>query len=628
MGSQFGRSRPFAFGHTQCITAPMTRLSLLAASLSFLAAACAPSPGQEDAGPDADAGSIQDAGAVGDAGAGRGDAGTDEDGGPPAPPLVDAGPDHTLDGTPFADVAVLWSAPLTLCNSWREGAPLADERARKARVVVPAQARASLGELHLAQARVDGVTLARGVEQADRFAPAAVTTELSSWEVAEPSTTVSSYVLTAELAHDLGPAGVLREQLSVWRADDDDTAVRYHGGDAWEVTWALEPPDAESIFLTPCAGTGVFDAAEVLVAEDDAGRQLVVTRWLRTADTLAGSFPVHWLATDVSWADEAWRGQRLFGFFSHTYSAQHHNWAEQSLIEPLRDPAGFHAGGPFVRVALKDLRDGLLQGSVELTEPGTDGGPDVVTELDAVGDWRRVDARAWTIQGALTCAGGAVRSAALSGLSGVPDYGFQLLTCPGSSPLGFDLVGLVPFAFGHAATSIGELSDGDAVQPITDGFEVDLGAAGSVLVTSAPSAEDVIVEVRDADGVSQTMFLTALGTFGHPSPPDETLRGASADGAVSFLLRRRWAAQGVGESAVYAPLSFELAFADERHVVSGFDVLDYTNTHHNWNDALVADSGETTLTWSVTYEQGPLVYRVKASRGGVDVLPETVVELE
>src|SRR5690606_8321640 len=132
--------------------------------------------------------------------------------------------------------------------------------------------------------------------------------------------------------------------------------------------------------------------------------------------------------------------------------------------------------------------------------------------------------------------------------------------------------------------------------------------AGSLRLTGTPDA--YILEVRDAEETPLTSFVADLAPLAAPAPLDEVLEAASAGGDVEMRLRRRYAAQGVGESFIYAPLSFELRFDDERHVVTGVDALRYTNTHHNWNDALVAQSGDTTLEWRVTYDFGPLVHTV------------------
>jgi hypothetical protein len=95
-------------------------------------------------------------------------------------------------------------------------------------------------------------------------------------------------------------------------------------------------------------------------------------------------------------------------------------------------------------------------------------------------------------------------------------------------------------------------------------------------------------------------------------------------------LLRRWAGQGVGESSIYAPLSFQLTFGGATHFVDAWDRFAYTNTHHNWQDQLEARTDTLTLFWTVTFESGPLVHRVRAveTTSGQEVLPETVITLD
>ncbi|HEY1097721.1 MAG TPA: hypothetical protein VGF99_02290, partial [Myxococcota bacterium] len=61
--------------------------------------------------------------------------------------------------------------------------------------------------------------------------------------------------------------------------------------------------------------------------------------------------------------------------------------------------------------------------------------------------------------------------------------------------------------------------------------------------------------------------------------------------------------------------------------VSGLDALDYENTHHNWNDVLVATRGDVVVTWSVRVDfDDPvsfLIYEIEVKDGADVVVPTT-----
>ena len=96
-------------------------------------------------------------------------------------------------------------------------------------------------------------------------------------------------------------------------------------------------------------------------------------------------------------------------------------------------------------------------------------------------------------------------------------------------------------------------------------------------------------------------------------------------------LTRRWGGQGVGESALYAPIALTVELPDRVVFVDGLEELVYTNTHHNWNDALVATRGDVVATWSVRVNIDEpalpfLIYEVGVTVGGQAVLPTTMVD--
>jgi hypothetical protein len=99
----------------------------------------------------------------------------------------------------------------------------------------------------------------------------------------------------------------------------------------------------------------------------------------------------------------------------------------------------------------------------------------------------------------------------------------------------------------------------------------------------------------------------------------------SSDGALKVSVVRRYVAQGAGSSSIYAPVSLVVERGGIRRVIDAWDALDYTSTHHNWDDVLMAKDEGVTYRWEVHFDNGPLSYSLQATRDldGSVVLPET-----
>lgn len=73
-----------------------------------------------------------------------------------------------------------------------------------------------------------------------------------------------------------------------------------------------------------------------------------------------------------------------------------------------------------------------------------------------------------------------------------------------------------------------------------------------------------------------------------PSGSDQSaLLFRSAEPFAEVQLIREWTAQGAGHSAIYELRSFAVTHGSELHCLD--EVLDYTNSHHNWIDWAYAD---------------------------------------
>ncbi len=565
----------------------------------------------------------------------------DPDAGSDVGPDVDPGPDP-LEGTPLADLPVAWTEPLELCNAWFEGASAEDELAAKVRVWLPPQARFGLSPAQLGAAKLEGVRLARGPLAAQRFAGDAEDGEVVQWDLL--SFPVSS-MLSAELEHDLGEGvGVLVERYTIGRAKDQEPAPVVVTPDGYEVTFSFRAPGSEiATLLTRCEGHPEYeDAVSVLVGEAGARQATLVRYWRTQPEELpAGSYAVQVVGSRLLVSDEGWGAHDARGFWANTYVAQHHNWGDASVVDFTRDLGRYHTtfgpnattstDGAVARVALADVDGGAGEPRFEVTRTDGDGAlaePEVFTvNAKWGGGWRRVDANHLTRLLQDECAGGTVHAL------GFDDVVFQALWCPGAGGAK-TLVGLVPVVFRKQMALTGERFGPAGITPLTlpggkPGWRVALGE-GEVDVETSDGG-GYIVNVRDGGGQPVAGFWSEPFTYGAPYLPDETLEGASAGGEVALRLVRRWADFGVGESAIYAPVSLTVSWpgaaGTETREIEAWDRLAYTNTHHNWQDALVATTDDgLVVTWKVSYDFQGFTQTVKVEDGqGGEVLGETVI---
>jgi hypothetical protein len=598
-------------------------------SLLVVASLCACDDGGGEDTPTPDAGATPDAGPDPDAGGPDPDAGGPD---PDAGPEPDAGPDP-IDGTPLDGIALRWSRPLVLCNQFTEYAPLDEERARKVRVTLPPQADGTLRRLDLGRP-LQSIVVEHGPLAAERWHAPADTPTVTMFQVQDnPNGTL----LNAVIEHDLGPAGTLQQGIGVFR-DEGETAD-LDAGDG-EITWAWWPagadPEGQGAYLRPCDGPpDLEDVEEVLVARGGE-RTMVVRRFRRgsTGEFSAGSEPMFIHEHVVALSDVPEQTFAARDVFSFTYAAEHHNWNEDTHVDFTRDlvhhalyfgdrPQIDRFAGEVVReVFLDDMNpiDSTSRARAVLQHMETDQRRTL--EFDDVGPWTRVDRNALLRRIEGSCDGAAVTTLAWWQGSA------RLLTCANDAAPGFTLVGLVPLELAAEPAATGTVFEGAAIRPVTiegrAGYEATVGSH-RVTVTRRPGDTWYFVRVFDRDGEVVTDAL-AEPVDGAPRHfPDDVLEAATGDGAVSMKLVRRWGAQGVGESAIYAPVAFALTFGGRTYLADAFDAFDYTNTHHNWNDRLTATVGDVQIHWKVAYDldEGGLEHTVWATGGAA--LPETAV---
>ncbi|MBI5542321.1 MAG: hypothetical protein HY901_00405 [Deltaproteobacteria bacterium] len=597
--------------------------------------ACLESPSPVDAG---GVGNPDTSTAAGDAGASPGPDAAQADGGASGP--RDAAVfmvDGSVSGTPLENVAVQWPGPIDLCTRWRENNELAQEVARKVHVAIPQQVRLGLQPWQLAQARVDGLLVEKGNLSSQRWRPSedSIGLSLRHYEV---STTGDYTSLQASIAHDLGAAGVLVERYQLYRSAQHTEPVVIGGGED-QVGFHLEMLGVpEPIELEACQGEPDWEKAVEVLRATRAGRHLVIHRYMDTRQLVRrGTYAVRLRGVQVAFTDAAWAVIESGDFFAQTYAAQHHNWFEDSLIDFTQEPRLYHtvfrpiseggAGIPATpeRLALNDVQGLDTLSYIDLTTRNPDG--DATTERwDVQGGWTRVDDTVMTRR--LTCDDASTFLVGLSG-NGYMDS-FQLLTCPQAAAPGYSLEGVVPVWFAEDPAVIGTLIEKAAISPASSsgraGHSVKVGAFTVTFSTS--NGTSFFVDVRDAQGQSTASYLSDKGELGpYPEPRHETLTAQSGAGDVSMMLERQRAGQGDGMSTIYVPLSFSMTFGGRTYVVDAMDRLRYTNTHHNWEDALEAKTGDgLVLLWRTRFLD-EIHHEVEVKReSGEQVLAPTVLE--
>lgn len=550
-----------------------------------------------------------------------------------------------LAGTHLSGITITWAEPLTLCSAWNEGASIEAEVSHRVQVTLPPQTRTDLEASSLLAAVIAGAELLTGPFAADRFSPAPTTaaTTLLDFTVSRGP---SDDGLFARVRHDLGPAGALVETYNVFRAAGDTRPVVVTES-GFELTFAWSPPgDPTPHLLEPCAIPEHFElAVEVLPATRSAPApddSVTLVRFYRTPhfEASAGSYPVRLVATQVVLSDMAWSPFEVTGFWSQIYAADHHNWNDRTRLDFSRDLAAWQTtfsplsrgepvlDGALARVQLEDVADlaGGAPGRITVTRLSRDGTPSDTVYPETAPTWRRVDANHLGRALAATCPGGQ----GLVGAAGYGEHVAQLMLCPDpAGPRGLALVGVVPVVWQMAPMIAGQRFEGDAITRLSGrlGWAVALG--GGTLVVEPADGDAFITDVLDASGHSLSSAWSPL----YPIEPlqrwQAPVHSVSADGEVTVRIDRRWAAQGVGESAIYAVASLTLTALDTTWTVDAWDRLAYVNTHHNWQDELTAtaDDGHT-LHWKIAYdfEQGLVEHVwITAPDGSERLAPTRVV---
>lgn len=598
-----------------------------------LLSGCPDDSGSGPKPPDAsDTGDTNDTSDTGDTAAPDGDGlAPDPDASPDTTPDAGdtTGPGRTVAGTSLEGVSIGWAAPMTLCADWSEGAPLADEKARKVWIELPIQARTTLDEDALATGALSGLSVRRSPFGTGSFEPsgAATLTRVTSWQILE--TGGEGHHLSATVEHTLeGKAGTLFEHYSVSRAPGQPDAVAIHP-ESFEVTWSYRPfgSDLQPARLIRCGGDPGWEDAVSVVHGTDGKDWATLIRFWRTPVSEgfeAGSYPVVMTGHRLITSDSPWWPTDVRGYWAHTYVAEHHNWNDATEVDLMGDVGHYHTllrdrvpeTTPISKIAVEGLLE-FGEGAI-VVERASDTGP--IVKRYTVADARaffRVDAAHVARTHAEACTGSAPEVL----MAGGADHLVQLLVCGGARP---EVVGLMPVAWGSDPDYIGDVFAPTGMN--AGGWTFTIGERA---VTAFLRPEDYVeLLVEDALGELILQSYEKRGPFALPEPwYNPVIAEGTADGTpIRLEIERLWVRGGIGKSQIYAPIHFTVVVGDMSWHIESWDRMSYVNTHHNWEDELTAEADDgTAIHWKTSFFGGtPNILTITAA-DGTPILEATVI---
>lgn len=535
--------------------------------------------------------------------------------------------DESLRGTRFEGVALRWSAPLELCTNWN-AFEIARSRGQRAHLTLQPAPRSTPARGALLSAAVRGGLLRRGTRAAEQWELATLVqgSTLAEWSLTDPQGSGGSQ-LVATLRHSLGSRGVLVEQISAFRVDQDPRPIVVD--ELTEVSFALELPGGETIFFERCGvgAASLEDQIHALVGTRN-GETLTLLRELRTREALAGSAPITLTGARLIPSEEPWREMSAKGFFPWVLASGLHNWNEYADLDFTEDAwsyQGYFApGAPWAglavisRVELSELNPPGGSGSagMRVFRRGTDG-QTTTEEWQVDGAWRRVDAGA--LRG--RCDQQVIHSLALD-----TNIVVHLSLCPGPGVLGATLDAVLPAIFTPDAADTGQILGPERQTEVMvggrPGVHIALGTAQAALEIAQVRPDEYSVRALDRAGAQLQMFTISPAPFVAEPRSVDRHSGSGAGGTVTATVVRARAGQGVGNSTVYVPISLEARWPGGGARVEAFDRLHYQNTHHNWTDRLTAQTEDLEIEWRINSASEHFL-TVRRSGSGEVVLPET-----
>lgn len=551
---------------------------------------------------------------------------TDSEDGLDTNPDTDTSQGRTVEGTSLEGVEIAWPGELTLCSSWSESASLADEKARKVRVIVPAQTRTTLDEDALTAGRMVGLVVRTSPFATGRLEAATTSSRVTSWQVLQAGG--GGHTFSATVEHELsGKAGTLFGQYTLARSPGAPNDVVVEAG-SMEVTFAWRPfgSSLQPARLERCDGDPAFEDAVSVVTGWDGREWVTVLRFWRTrvGGIDAGSYPVEIVGHRIVNSKVPWYPTEVRGFWAHTYVAEHHNWNDATEVDLAGDIGHWHHTLPNRAEGMEVLSRVVFEGvfgfdtaALQL-EHLTDSGP--VVSRFAVEDARefpRVDAAHLGRQFAERCSGEEAEVLAAGG----SDHLAQVVFCGGARP---EAVALVPVVWGSDPGLIGTVVEVGSSEANAWSFEV-----GTRDVTVFLRPDDFIeLLVLDEAGELVMQSYEPRWPLWLPEPRTSPVVAEGVVGGVEVALEigRQWVTFGVGKSQIWAPTHFTVRHGDRTWHIESWDRLDYTNTHHNWEDELIGEADDgTSLRWKTSFMNGkPNLLTITGPQGEV-ILGETVL---
>lgn len=539
-------------------------------------------------------------------------------------PETDTSRGRTVAGTSFEGVEITWPGALTLCSTWSEAAPLADEEARKVSVVVPAQTRTTLDEDALGAGRMVGLVLRTSPFATGRLEAATTSSRVTSWQILGAGGGGHSFSATIE--HELsGKAGTLFEQYTLARSPGAPNDVVVEAG-SMEVTFAWRPfgSSLQPTRLERCGGDPAFEDA-VSVVTGWSGREWVtVLRFWRTrvGGIDAGSYPVELVGHRIVNSKTPWYPTDVRGFWAQTYVAEHHNWNDGTEVDLAGDLGHWHhtlrnrAEG--TEVLSKVLFEGVFGFDTAALEVErlTDAGPMVSRfAVEDAREFPRVDAAHLGRQFTERCSGQAPEVLAAGG----SDHLAQVVFCGGARP---EAVALVPVVWGSDPALIGTVIEVGTSAADAWGFDV---GERDVTVFLRP---DDYIELLVLDGAGEIVMQSyePRGPLWQAEPRTSPVLAEGVVGGVEVALEigRQWVTFGIGKSQIWAPTHFTVRLGDRTWHIESWDRLDYTNTHHNWEDELIGEADDgTSIRWKTSFMNGKPNLLTITGPGGEVILAET-----
>jgi hypothetical protein len=541
--------------------------------------------------------------------------------------------DGLLTGSHLVATTTRWASTLDLCVRSPSTVSIEDARAYKARITLPPQVRGALTLDALEDATVVATVVERSPFSADHHRPTA-TSAVTQWELRRYA---DHDTMVATIDHTFEGLGTITESYEVTRRADEPSDVVVDEAST-EVAFSWRPAGRdEGHALVPCNGSDegeeIIDVVGVALGDYSS----VLIRVHHAFSGADGS-----LTNDVRHATTLWQGELNYlsgipasGYWAHS-QGKHHDGRDITEVDRSRDLAAWQlvyklraAGNETTRDIISKVhylegRDDL-PGTIEISRLNSDGTTSKTTS-DTKTRPRRIDAPFLAREYA-DCA-----SPTIGALWSDHVPMLQVAFCPSvSGPRGLTLAALVPIGQIFPPQFVGQVFAGTAIVNLPDGsgWTVRVGAHRVVVVLRDDGRLDVDV-LTDGD-VSVVDPIGQLRPLRPVAGENDQIHVTSLDDDVELVIERSSLRSRGVASIIYALSEVVFRWGERHHRIRAWDALDYTNTHHNWDDSLQATTPDGDIIhWRYDFYDPVTavsdVHRVWVTdAGGEILLPETLV---